>query len=182
MKKYGRNIMTYYRLAFQERHTSTWIWKSTILTSLEGVFQLLRIYSALPAERIRVFTAASKEELAELLNRENNDLTSGSLTAAQFLRDRGLHAQGASAHETGEETVRRSTSVAIESSLREHHLTSHSAGASSISLLDQKRLQIEQGPGGDHDTPYRFSLPISSPQLLAWTRLLVRVQAGDLRP
>jgi len=174
--------MTYYRLAFQERHTSLWIWKSTVLTSLEGVLWLLKIYRAFPAERIRVFTAASKEEMVEMLNHENNGLASGSLTAAQFLRDRNLHVQGASAQETGEKAVSRSTSVAVDSSVRENRLTSHVADARSIGLLDQKRLQIEQGPGSDHDTPYRFSLPISTPQLLAWTRLLVRVQAGDLQP
>jgi hypothetical protein len=117
-----------------------------------------------------------------MLNRENNGLTSGSLTAAQFLRDRNLHVQGTPAQETREKAVSRSTSVAIDSSMRENRLTSHAADARNIGLLDQKRLQIERGPGGDHDTPYRFSLPISTPQLLAWTRLLVRVQVGDLQP
>ena len=34
--------MTYYRLAFQERQTALWTWKSTGLTSLDAVLQLLR--------------------------------------------------------------------------------------------------------------------------------------------
>ena len=174
--------MTYYRLAFQDRYTLLWIWRSTVLTSLEGVLWLLRIYSVIPAERMSVFAAASKEEMVEMLNRENSGLTSGSLTAAQFLRDRHLHVRSTSAEETRAKAVSRSTSVAIDASMRENRLTSYAADARSIDLLEQKRLQIEQGPGGDHDTPYRFALPISTPQLLAWTRLLARVQAGDLQP
>ncbi len=174
--------MTYYRLALQERQTSMWTWKSTVLTSLEGVLHLLRIYSPIPPERIRVFSSACKEELAEMLDRENNGLTSGSLTAAQFLRDRRLNYQDAPAQETVEKAIYRSTAVAVDSSMRESRLTSYAADASSISLLAQRRLQIELRSGGDHDIPYRFSLPVSTPQLLAWTRLLVRVQAGELQP
>jgi hypothetical protein len=34
--------MIYYRLAFQDRQTAKWTWKSTVLTSLQAVFQLLR--------------------------------------------------------------------------------------------------------------------------------------------
>jgi hypothetical protein len=174
--------MTYYRLALQERQTSMWTWKSTILTSLEGVLHLLRIYSPIPPERIRVFSSARKEEIPEMLDRENNGQASGSLTAAQFLRDRHLHVRGVSSQHMAEKTIHRSTSVAVDPAMREDRLTSSLADASSINLLDQKRLQIELGSGGDHDTPYRFSLPVSTPQLLAWTRLLVRVQAGELRP
>lgn len=174
--------MIYYRLALQERQTSKWMWKSTVLTSLEAVFHLLRIYSPIPAERIRVFSSTCKEEMAEMLNRENNGVTSGSLTAGQFLQARGLQVQNPSAQVTIEKTVRRPTAVAIDSSMREIHSTSYPAYASSISLLDQRRLQIELGSGGDHDTPYRFSLPVSTPQLLAWIRLLARMQTGEWQP
>ena len=173
--------MIYYRLALQERQTSKWMWKSTVLTSLEAVFRLLRIYSPIPAERIRVFSSTCKEEMAEMLDRENNGLASGSLTAGQFLQARGLQIQNASARETIEKIVRRSTAVAIDSSMREVHSASYPAYTSSISLLDQRRLQMELGSGSDHDAPYRFALPVSTPQLLSWTQLLVRVQAGELQ-
>jgi hypothetical protein len=59
MKKYGRDMMKYYRLALQDRQTGKWVWKTTPITSLQSVFQLLRIYDTLPQDRIHVFTAAS---------------------------------------------------------------------------------------------------------------------------
>ena len=91
--------MTYYRLAFQERQTPLWTWKSTGLTSLDAVLQLLRSFSSsIPPDRIRVFTSSAKEDLAEMLSRENN---------------------------------------------------------------------------------YTFALPLSMPQVLAWMRLLAKVQRGE---
>lgn len=174
--------MTYYRLALQEHETSKWIWKSTVLTSIVAVLHLLRMYNPIPKERIRVFSSTCLEEMAEMLNRENDGLISGSLTAGEFLRERRLCVQSLSAQETVEKIVRRSTSVAIDSSFPNDCPVSYLDGAGSINLLDQRRLQIESGSGGDHDTPYLFSLPISTPQLLAWTRLLVRVQAGEVQP
>ena len=173
--------MIYYRLALQERQTSKWIWKSTVLTSLEAVFHLLRIYSPIPAERIRVFSSTCKEEMTEMLNRENNGLISGSLTAARFLRDKGIQFQSAPAQEIEKKIVHRPTAVALDSSMREVHPIAYPAHMSSISLLDQRRLQMELGSGGDHDAPYRFSLPVSTPQLLAWIRLLARMEAGELQ-
>jgi hypothetical protein len=174
--------MTYYRLAVQEHQTSKWIWKSTALTSIVAVLHLLRLYSPIPAEHIRVFSSTCKEELAEMLNCENNGLKSGSQTAVEFLRERCLLANGISAQEMIEKTVRRSTAIAIDSSMRENRPASQSAHTSSMGLFDQRRLQIELGSGGDHDIPYRFSLPISTPQLLVWTRLLGKAQAGELQP
>lgn len=174
--------MIYYRLALQEHETSKWIWKSTVLTSLVAVLHLLRIYSPIPTERIRVFSSTCIEEMAEMLNRENDGLISGSLTAGEFLRERRLCDQSLSAQETVEKIVRRSTAVAIDSSLHEDCSVPYPVNAGSINLLDQRRLHIELGPGGDHDTPYRFSLPTSTPQLLAWTRLLGKAQAGELQP
>ncbi len=48
--------------------------------------------------------------------------------------------------------------------------------------LDKKRLELELGPGGDHDESYNFALPASMPQVFAWMRLLARVQRGELQP
>lgn len=40
--------MTYYRLAEQDRQTARWIWKTTAVTTLQAMLQLLRIYGTLP--------------------------------------------------------------------------------------------------------------------------------------
>jgi len=64
--------------------------------------------------------------------------------------------------------------------LRESITTTGAPSSLVMSVLDQKRLEFELGPGSDHDMPYHFTLPISMPQRLAWTRLLARVQAGEL--
>ncbi len=45
-----------------------------------------------------------------------------------------------------------------------------------------RRLELELGPGGDHDLPYTFALPASMPQVLAWMRLLGRIQRGEGEP
>ena len=174
--------MIYYRLAVQEYETSKWIWKSTVLTSLVVVLHLLRIYSPIPAERIRVFSSPCIEEMAKMLDRENDGLISGSLTAGEFLRERRLSVQDVAASNAIEKLVQRSITVAIDSSVRNDCTVSNLASTGSINLLDQRRLQIELGSGGDHDTPYRFSLPGSTPQLLAWTRLMGKLQAGELQP
>lgn len=42
--------------------------------------------------------------------------------------------------------------------------------------LEHRRWEIEQGPGGDHDQPYRFTLPQNSEILAIWLRLLRRWQ------
>jgi hypothetical protein len=173
--------MIYYRLALKDRQTSKWIWKSTVLTSLEAVLHLLRIYSPISAERIRVFSSTCKEEMAEMLKLENDALITGSRTAEEFLRERCLLVQDAPAQEMVEKAVHLSTAIAIDSSTREHPPASQTTHTSSMDLFDQRRLQIELGPGGDHDTPYCFSLPISTPQLLAWTRMLGKAQVGEIQ-
>lgn len=174
--------MIYYRLAVQDNDTSKWQWKSTILTSLVSVLHLLRMYSSMSPERIRVFSATCAEELPAMLNRENDGMVSGSLTAGEFLRERRLSVQNVAASNSIEKLVRHSIAVAVESSARNNDPVSNNTGMGSISLLDQRRLSVESGPGGDHDIPYQFSLPTSTPQLLAWTRLMGKVQAGEIQP
>ena len=51
-----------------------------------------------------------------------------------------------------------------------------------MSPLERRRREIEGGAGGDHDLPYSFALPPSMPQVLAWMRLLAKVQRGELQP
>ena len=199
--------MTYYRLAEQDRQTARWIWKTTAVTSLQGVFQLLRIYGVLPQGGTRVFTASSKEDLGEMLSRENNGLVSGSVTATQFLHERnmGVRERAQSAleqrapaqpvqQEAGAATwvkdvwerhvaaqaARQEASVATTSPLREYIATTGAPSSLGMSVPEKRRLEIELGPGGDHDTPYLFTLPISLKERLAWIRLQTRVQGGEL--
>lgn len=60
--------------------------------------------------------------------------------------------------------------------------TSPSPDESSMSPLDKRREELERGASGDRDLPYRFTLPTALPQVLAWVKLLARVQQGDFQP
>jgi len=194
--------MTYYRLAVQDRQTAKWIWQAATVTSLQAVFRLLRIYGMLPQGGTRVFTASSKEGLREMLRRQNSNLPSNSVAATQFLRERNLvgreRVQSASDQSISSQVVLPVANAATwAKDIWEQHLAMRTAQAAQpaetnatldaalsmgISVLDKKRLEIELGPGGDHDNPYSFALPASMPQILAWMRLLARVQLGELVP
>ena len=90
--------MTYYRLAIRDRHTTTWSWTTTALTSLQAVFHQLRRYSAMSQDRLRVFMASSTKEMQQQLAQENNGLESHSVTAAHFLQERLLILQVNTSH------------------------------------------------------------------------------------
>jgi len=77
--------MLYYRVALMTGQSPTWKWKSSVLTSLETLFNFLKIYRAIPKDRLRVFLSSTAERMDELLTRENNGLVSNSLTAEQLL-------------------------------------------------------------------------------------------------
>jgi hypothetical protein len=179
----------YYRVAIQVDPSPGWKWKSTVLSSLNTLFQFLRLYRSLPQDHMRVFSSSSQEGLKEQFVQENKGLGSNSVTAAQFLQERMLY----SPQVTGETPERR------EQGIRENHgrasitvttnarlnESSKAAGVlceRTMSSLDQRRVEIERGAGGDHDLPYRFTLPTSIPQVLAWMKLLVNVQNGALQP
>jgi hypothetical protein len=166
----------------------------------------------LPQERIRVCTASSKEELNEQLSRENNGQASGSVTAIQFLQERHLlvpeRAQNTLQQSAAAKEAKPGVSVATWAKdlweqhvamrkaqaaqqgaltvtsfpLQEPNATTGTAAGLGKSMLDQKRLEIELSPEGDHDVPYSFALPVSMPQVLVWMRLLARVQRGELVP
>jgi hypothetical protein len=211
--------MIYYRLALQERHTSLWTWMSTGLTSLNAVLQLLRSMARLiPPERIRVFSTCAKEDLAEMLRRENTGLASGSATAAQFLQERGIHshAMAASEHdipEAPEARENQGTDSSVVSPIspvnvdglslaewwmriptlqvwathtppgtlpNESREAACSLNEGSMHMLERRRLELELGPGGDHDVPYTFALPLWMPPVLAWMRLLAQVRRGEV--
>lgn len=130
--------MTYYRVAFQDRQTATWIWRTTAITSLQAVIQQLRRYSAMPKDRVRVFMASSPEEMRKQLVQENNGLGSHSVTVAQFLQERML-------------TIQQDTSQvnAIRPSSNESGRESYMHEERALSTLEKKQqkpeLSVHQG-------------------------------------
>src|SRR5258708_33425542 len=80
----------YYRVAIQVKQQPAWQWKSTVLSSLDALFRFLRLYSALPQDRLRVFSFSSREGMDELLAHVNTGAESNSVTAAQFLQERKI--------------------------------------------------------------------------------------------
>ena len=176
----------YYRVAMQVDAAPTWRWKSTVLSSLDTLFHFLRLFRALPHDQLRVFSSSSREGLAEQLEQENQGLASTSVTAAQFLRERMLHlssvGQSISEREGGTERERGAVAVSSQPAVNERGGEGSVLESRGMSALERRREELESGPGGDHDLPYSFSLPISLPQVLAWMTLLARVQRGELHP
>lgn len=176
----------YYRVAIQMDQVPDWQWKSTVLSSLDALFQLLRLYRAVPQDRLRVFSSSSREEMNEQLVRVNQGLESTSVTAAQFLQERmiGLReaVRGVSARGTQVNVHMTSIAVLTEQLLGESSRKATSLDEPGVRILDKRRVELEGGAGGDHAIPYRFTLPISMPEVLAWVKLMVRVRGGDVQP
>jgi len=51
-----------------------------------------------------------------------------------------------------------------------------------MNAMDIMRLELELSLSGDHDAPYSFELPTSIREALSWTKLLTKVQCGELVP
>ncbi len=166
----------YHRVAIQVDAQPPWKWQSTALSSLNSLLQWLQFYRAFPRERLRIFSSPSQEELNEQLVRENQGLSSTSVPATQFLQARGITPRGAvrEAGAGGSQAHERTTSIPAE--------TSPTLDESGMSELYKRREALERGAGGDHDLPYRFTLPTSTPQVLAWVKLLARVELRDSQP
>ncbi|HEY6540803.1 MAG TPA: hypothetical protein VIZ18_07695 [Ktedonobacteraceae bacterium] len=179
----------FYRIAIETNQEACLKWKSTPLTSLQALFQLLRRYHPRLPDSLRVFMASSDEQLEAMLAEENSGLTVRSINAQEFLCERGIGCQELSQERpTGrrQENGRANTgtlaplaplAAPVQSRVAEPVLTTWNMNA-----LEMKRIEMEKGTGGDHDQPYTFTLPVSTPQLLAWTRLMNRVQQGELQP
>jgi hypothetical protein len=176
----------YYRVAIQVDLSPLWQWKSTVLSSLDALFQWLRLYRALPQDRLRVFSSSSSKDMNEQLARENMGYGSTSVTVAKFLHERMIGSRevawGASEPGTWGNQGTASIAVATNPSLNESSRGAHALDEGGMSSLDRRRLELERGTGGDHDVPYSFALPASLPQVLTWMRLLARVQRGELQP
>ncbi len=176
----------YYRVAIQVEPSPLWQWKSTVLSSLNTLFQFLRLYRALPQDHLRVFSSSSLEGLKEQFVQENNGLGSNSVTAAQFLQERMLYSPQVTGDtpERQEQGVRENqgrASIAVTTNAWLNE-SSKAAGVQyerTMSSLDMRRLEVELGVGGDHDVPYAFALPPSMPHVLAWLMLLTSVHRGD---
>ena len=172
----------YYRVAFKRVPSAPWQWKSTALSELSALFQWLRVYAALPHDRLRVFSSSSHEEMQEQLARENQGLVSNSATAAQFLQERRICCPQVAG--PGTRGYQRKVPVAVVTHPTEY---GESRGAPAVEAgplthLERRRAELEQGAGGDHDIPYLFTLPTLTPRLLAWMRLQAKVQQGELEP
>ena len=176
----------YYRVAIQVDAAPTWQWKSTVLSSLDTLFHFLRLFRALPHDQLRVFSSSERVGLAKQLEQEKKGLASTSVTAAQFLQQRMLHQPTAgrsiSEGEGGTELQRGAIAVISQPAVNERGGEGSVLESRGMSALERRREELESGPGGDHDLPYSFSLPLSLPQVLAWMTLLARVQRGELRP
>ncbi len=177
----------YYRVAIQMDQVPHWQWKSTALISLNALFQLLRLYRAVPQDHLRVFSSStSREEMNEQLVRVNRGLESTSVTAAQFLQERMISLPEVVWRTTarGTQGNEQTTSIAVvtEQPLGESSREATSLDEPGVRFLDKRRAELESGAGGDHAIPYWFTLPISMPEVLDWVKLMVRVQGGDLQP
>jgi hypothetical protein len=169
----------YYRVAFQQESTHLWHWKSTVLSSVDALFQMLRRFSALPQDRLRVFSSSSREELGKMLAQENNGLASNSVMAELFLRERKLwvpEVRQKAVEQGKREQQERTTSVATITTA-----SWYERGMGAMNALDVKRLELEIGAGGDHDLPYTFAFPYALPEILAWVKLLVKVQQNEIQ-
>lgn len=84
--------MIYYRVALKSGQLPVWRWRSTAITSLNTLFQLLKPYSSLPQDQIRVFFSSSQDNMDGMLNRHNEGLVTSSVTARELLAGRQINA------------------------------------------------------------------------------------------
>jgi len=176
----------YYRVAMLVEATPTWQWKSTVLSSLDTLFQFLRLLRALPQDHLRIFSSSRREGLAEQLEQENKGLASNSVTAASFLRERMIHLPS-EVRRTAEREGGTSLEMVPIAVISQQPLNERAGGGSALqskstSALERRREELESRPGGDCDLPYTFNLPHSLPQVFAWITLLARVYRGELQP
>lgn len=76
----------YFRIALQTHQPPIWTWRSTPLSSLDGLRQTLKIYKGIPKQHVRIFFSTSLEYMDVMLLRQNQGLPSSSITAEEFLR------------------------------------------------------------------------------------------------
>jgi hypothetical protein len=163
----------YYRIAMQVGPSPTLRRQSTTLASLNTLLQWLRCYQNIPRERLRVFSSASRADLDEQCLRESQGLAATSLPVTHFWPATSGASQTSTRQEVGPSSEESGKGVPATT----FRLRAQLGG----SWLDVRREELERGLGGDHDLPYRFRLPASPRERLAWVRLLARVRQGDLQ-
>lgn len=193
--------MIYFRVAIRMDQSSQWRWKSSMLSTPGTLFDFLNMYDRVPKNRLRVFFATSLEFINEMLVRENSGLLSNSITVEEFLssgkridgqyirelelelglqENKTLIARSVITRKLGDE---RSSLQTASSGEPANPVISEARGNNKESnLMRLTREELEWSRGGVYDTPYTFELPVSMPQALAWTRLLAKVQNGELIP
>jgi hypothetical protein len=176
----------YYRVAIKVDSLPIWQWKSTVLSSLDTLFRFLRLYGTLSQECLWVFSSPSREGLEEQSVQEKQGLSSDAVTAAQFLRERLIRPPEGMRRRAEREAGTNMEMIPIAISPQQPH-KERSRGVNvlkgrGMSSLERAREDLESGVGGDHDHPYRFTLPFSTLQVLAWMKLQARVYKGELRP
>lgn len=181
--------MIYYRVALLSTRASAWQWQSTALTSVHALFGVLNLYKAVPKDRMRVFFASSAFYLDGMLRRENNGLATNSLTAERFLQEKRVNPLEMARLEAEmdmlpkeQEKVPAPISAGLALNKENQVTPRQPQDGWRTSAPGARFLQEEWLPGGDHDTPYVFSLPVLTSQALAWARLLARVQCGEMVP
>jgi hypothetical protein len=161
----------FYRVAIRTDFTAPWQWRSTPLSSLDALFAFLRQYRAVSVDRLQVFSAITREDLNAQLARANSELEAHMtrrVTASLWMQT----AAGApGSRDAGPARVSAEPGGNAGNAMM--------YGASN-NVLEKRRFEMEHGEGGDHDAPYLFTLPVSTPQVLAWIRLRARVQSGEL--
>jgi len=159
------------------------------------------MYDRVSKNRLRVFFATSKTVMNEMLVRENNGLLSNSLTVEEFL-ERGRKIEGQYIKQLEFELGLQESMELIAKSAITRKLGDESSSLQAVSSIEptnpvivetrvnnqesnfirQTREKLEWSRGDGYDTLYTFALPVSMPQILAWTRLLAKVQRGELIP
>lgn len=175
--------MIYYRIAVHTKHTPTWRWMTTKLTSLQAVLNYLQIYRCPASAQLRIFIASSVEALEGMLAAENRGDASFSVTPEHLLSSG--QSQALEEAQTADETqasARQQTVTLIANSKTLNEPEAPAMPMGSIPLLEARRLELELGTGGDHDQPYQFAFPRRLPETCAWMRLMAKVQRGDLEP
>ncbi|HEX6553435.1 MAG TPA: hypothetical protein VF026_11790 [Ktedonobacteraceae bacterium] len=176
----------YYRVAIQGEAGPTWQWKSTVLSDLSSLLRFLRLYSALPQDHLLVCSSCSRKGLQEQIEQENQGLASQAVTAAHFLHERRIQlpaeARRPAARQEGTSPGRVATAMLCQEPVRVSGGGGSALESTSVSTLQRRREELENGSGGDHDVPYRLSLPFALPPVLAWMTLLARVHRGELQP
>jgi len=163
-----------YRVAWIPKGSDVWQWKSTQLSSLQAVLGFLQLYRAIARERLQVFAAASPQDLEgqlalQNLGREHASLTSAS-SSCQMMPSWAAR------------EVTPAAAFALLSQRGPNLSVPETTEAWSRQSLDQRRLAVELGPGGDKDVPYAFALPPTLSEALGWIRLLITVRRGGVVP